>query len=148
FEDCWVVAEVAEISPRGRRHCYLQLVEKAEDAVIAQARATLWSSRTFLLDEFEAVTGETLKSGMEVLLRVSVRFHEIYGFSLDIISINPIFTLGGMARKKRETLERLAAEGLFERNGRLPFPLVPQRIAIISSATAAGLGDFVVHLNS
>src|SRR4051812_631791 len=76
FDDCWVVAEVAEISARGRRHCYLQLVEKAEDAVIAQARATLWSSRTFLLDEFESVTGETLKSGMEVLLRVSVRFHE------------------------------------------------------------------------
>src|SRR5579871_1058832 len=146
-DEYWVVAEVAEISPRARRHCYLQLVEKAEDEVIAQARATIWSARTFLLDEFEAVTGETLKAGMEVLLRVRVRFHEVYGLSLDVTSLNPVYTLGGMARRKREVLERLAGEGLLASNKSVPFPCVPQRVALVTSPTAAGLGDFVVHLD-
>lgn len=146
-DEWWVVAEVAEITARRQRHCYLQLVEKVDDEVVAQARATLWSSRAFLLEEFEAITGETLKSGMEVLLRVRVRFHEIYGLSLDVVNLNPIYTLGGMARQKQETLERLAREGLLDRNGSLPFPPVPQRVALVSSPTAAGLGDFVTHLD-
>ncbi|MCC6730188.1 MAG: exodeoxyribonuclease VII large subunit [Chthonomonadales bacterium] len=147
-EEFWVAAEVAEASVRRNQHCYLQLVEKQGGRLVAQARATLWASRRAILEEFERTTRESLKAGMEVLLRVRVRYHEVYGLSLDVSAINPLFTLGDMARRKRETLERLAHEGLLERNGYLPFPAVPQRIAVVSSPSAAGLGDFVTHLRA
>jgi exodeoxyribonuclease VII large subunit len=147
-ETVWVVAEISEIRCNSRGHCYLELVERQDEETIAQIRANIWA-RTFgnIASRFEKATGENLKQGMKVLLRVNVTFHEIYGLSLNIRDIDPTYSLGEMARKKREVIERLTKEGLINLNKQIPPPLVPQRIAVISSATAAGYGDFINHLD-
>ncbi len=146
----WVVAEVAQVTvDRRKGHCYLTLVDKGADArqMLAQARATIWSSRYQMLSRyFEEKTGQPLKAGLKVLMQASVRFHELYGLSLDISNIDPNYTIGDLARQRQETLKRLEAEGLLEANKALELPLVPQRLAVISSATAAGYQDFVHQL--
>ena len=142
------MAEIAEIRCNSRGHCYLELVERKDEETVAQIRANIWS-RTFrsLASRFEKATGEGLKQGLKVLLQVSVTFHEIYGLSLNVRDIDPAYSLGEMARKKKEVIERLTKEGLITLNRQVPLPLVPQRIAVISSATAAGYGDFINHLD-
>lgn len=146
----WIVAEVAQVNvDRRKGHCYLTLVDKGNDArqMLAQARATIWSSRYQMLGRyFEEKTGQPLKAGLKVLLQASVRFHELYGLSLDIFNIDPNYTIGDLARQRQETLKRLETEGLLEANKALELPMVPQRLAIISSATAAGYQDFVHQL--
>jgi exodeoxyribonuclease VII large subunit len=144
----WVTAEIAELKCNQKGHCYLELVEKAGDRSIAQSRATIWSydyrnlSRTF-----EKATGESLKAGMKVLFLVSVNFHELYGLSFTIRDVDPAYTLGEMALRKKEVIERLTEEGIIGLNKALPLPLVPQRVAVISSPTAAGYGDFFNQLD-
>lgn len=147
-ESVWVVAEISEIRCNSKGHCYLELVEREEEETIAQIRANIWAY-TFrnLASKFEKATGETFKQGMKVLLQVNVTFHEIYGLSLNVKDIDPTYSLGEMARKKREVIERLTKEGLINLNKQIPLPLVPQRIAVISSATAAGYGDFIDHID-
>jgi len=147
-ESVWVVAEISEIRCNSKGHGYLELVEREEEETIAQIRANIWAY-TFrnLASKFEKATGETLKQGMKILLQVNVTFHEVYGLSLNIKDIDPTYSLGEMARKKREVIERLTKEGLINLNKQIPLPLVPQRIAVISSATAAGYGDFVDHID-
>src|SRR4030043_2483676 len=147
-ESVWVVAEISEIRCNSKGHCYLELVEREEEETIAQIRANIWAY-TFrnLVSKFEKTTGETLKQGMMVLLQVNVTFHEVYGLSLNVKDIDPTYSLGEMARKKREVIDRLTKEGLINLNKQIPLPLVPQRIAIISSATAAGYGDFIDHID-
>jgi len=147
-ESVWVVAEISEIRCNSKGHCYLELVEREEEETIAQIRANIWAY-TFrnLASKFEKATGETLKQGMKVLLQVNVTFHEVYGLSLNVKDIDPTYSLGEMARKKREVIERLTKEGLINLNKQIPLPLVPQRIAVISSATAAGYGDFIDHID-
>lgn len=147
-ESVWVVAEISEIRCNSKGHCYLELVEREEEETIAQIKANIWAY-TFrnLASKFEKTTGETLKQGMKVLLQVNVTFHEIYGLSLNVKDIDPTYSLGEMARKKREVIERLTKEGLINLNKQIPLPLVPQRIAVISSATAAGYGDFIDHID-
>lgn len=146
----WVVAEVAQVNvDRRKGHCYLTLVDKGDDArqTLAQAKATIWSSRYQMLGRyFEEKTGQPLRAGLKVLLQATVRFHELYGLSLDITSIDPNYTIGDLARQRLETLKRLEAEGLLEANKELELPLVPQRLAVISSATAAGFQDFIHQL--
>ncbi|HSB51929.1 MAG TPA: exodeoxyribonuclease VII large subunit [Dissulfurispiraceae bacterium] len=143
----WVVAEIADVRVTQRNHCYLELIEKERETVKAQSRATIWSSAFGLLStKFEGATGERLKRGMKVLLCVEVGFHEVYGLSLSVRDIDPTYSLGEMARRKGEAIQRLVAEGIMDRNKILALPLVPQRIAIISSPTAAGYGDFLNHL--
>lgn len=143
----WVIAEIAGVRSNPKGHCYLELVEKQENAVIAQIKATIWSyTYKNISTRFESTTGERLRAGMQVLLSVNVTFHEVYGLSLNITDIDPTYSLGEMARRRRETIERLRKEGLTDLNKSLPLPLVPQRIAVISSATAAGYGDFSDHL--
>ena len=141
-ESYWVVAEIAQITPDRRKgHCYLTLVDKGDDArnVVAQARATIWSARFAMLGRFfEDKTGQPLKAGLKILFQASVRFHELYGLSLDIHNIDPNYTIGDLARQRQETIKRLEAEGLLTANKELELPEVPQRLAIISSATAAG----------
>lgn len=146
-ESVWVVAEIAEIRCNTRGHCYLELVERKDEETVAQIKANIWAY-TFrnLSSKFEKATGESLKQGMKVLLLGTISFHEVYGLSLNIKDIDPTYSLGEMARKKREVIERLKKEGLIDLNRGLPLPLVPQRIAVISSPTAAGYGDFVNHL--
>jgi exodeoxyribonuclease VII large subunit len=145
----WVVAEILELQER--RHCYLELIEKSEkdESLLARVRATIWASRYAMLRPFfEASTGTRLKSGIKILCRVSVEFHTLYGLSLNITDIDPSYTLGDLARKKQEVIVRLRKEGVFDMNKGLAFPLVPQRIAVISSETAAGYGDFMESIRN
>lgn len=141
----WVQAEISSISPSGQGHCYLELVQK--DATgrnfLAKAKANIWRGTWLKLKPyFEAQTGETLKVGMKVLLQVTVTFHEVYGYSLVVQDIDPTYTMGDMARRRKEILEQLAKEGVIGLNQELEIPALPNRIAVISSATAAGWGDF------
>ena len=149
----WVVAEVSDLTlPRfAGSHCYLTLTEQATDyrgqPVKAQARATLWSQRyQQLAPAFERATGQPLRPGLKLLLRVQVRFHEQYGLSLDVLALDPSYTVGDLARLRLETLRRLDEKGLLVRQQALALPLAPQRLAVISSPTAAGLQDFVQQL--
>jgi len=147
----WIVAEISELNINRNGHCYLELIEKdtISDKIIAKSRATIWAY-TFrtIKPYFESVTGETLRAGLKVMLSVSVEFHEVYGFSLNVSEINPEFTLGDMARKRIAIIERLDNEGILDMNKQLQLPLVPQRIAVISSDTAAGYGDFLNQLSN
>ena len=130
-------------------HCYLVLIEKQEngDAIIAQAKATIWSYTFRMLQPyFESTTGQPLTEGIKVLLCVSVEFHELYGYSLNVRDIDPTYTLGDMARRRREIIIRLQNEGVADMNKELTLPLVPQKIAVISSLTAAGYQDFLDQL--
>ena len=141
----WVQAEISSISPSGQGHCYMELVQK--DATgrnfLAKAKANIWRGTWLKLKPyFEAQTGETLKVGMKVLLQVTVTFHEVYGYSLVVQDIDPTYTMGDMARRRKEILEQLEKDGVIGLNRELDIPALPNRIAVISSATAAGWGDF------
>ncbi|MBI9066520.1 MAG: exodeoxyribonuclease VII large subunit [Salinivirgaceae bacterium] len=147
----WVVAEISELNINRSGHCYLELIEKdtISDRIIAKTRATIWAFafRT-IKPYFETSTGETLRSGLKVLLKVSIEFHEVFGFSLNVKDIDPQYTLGDLARKKAEIIQHLDNDGVLEMNKSIPFPTLPQRIAVISSETAAGYGDFCDQLKS
>ncbi|MBO7589057.1 MAG: exodeoxyribonuclease VII large subunit [Bacteroidaceae bacterium] len=141
----WVQAEISSISPSSQGHCYLELVQKdaAGRNFLAKAKANIWRGTWLRLKTgFEDQTGETLKVGMKVLLQVTVTFHEVYGYSLVVQDIDPAYTLGDMARRRREILELLEKDGVIRLNKELEIPALPNRIAVISSATAAGWGDF------
>lgn len=147
----WVIGEISELKTNRSGHCYLNLIEKEEngDAIVAQARATIWSyTFRMLRPYFESTTGQQLTEGLKVLVSVSVEFHELYGYSLNIRDIDPTYTLGDMARRRREIIARLQSEGVAEMNKELDLPLVPQKIAIISSSTAAGYQDFIDQLTN
>ena len=147
----WVIAEISELKTNRNGHCYLVLIEKEEDgdAIVAQAKATIWSYTFRMLQPyFESTTGQQFTEGIKVLVSVSVEFHELYGYSLNIRDIDPTYTLGDMARRRREIIARLQAEGVLEMNKELQLPIVPQKIAIISSPTAAGYQDFVDQLTN
>lgn len=146
----WITAEIAEINLNRSGHCYLQLADKGEnsDQPVAVARATIWSSTyRAIASYFSRVTGRNLERGMRVMLLVEPVFHELYGYSLNIKNIEPSFTIGDIERKRREILEHLKRDGVIEMNRMLEFPLFPKRIAVISSQTAAGWGDFKTHLS-
>ena len=141
----WVQAEISGISPSGQGHCYLELVQKDPTGrtFLAKAKANIWRGTWMRLKPyFEAETGQTLQVGMKVLLQVSVTFHEVYGYSLVVLDIDPTYTMGDMARRRKEILEQLARDGVIGLNRELEIPALPHRIAVISSATAAGWGDF------
>lgn len=145
----WVIGEISELKLNRNGHCYLVLIEKDEngDTIVAQAKATIWSySYRMLRPYFETTTGQQLTEGLKVLVSVSVEFHELYGYSLNIRDIDPTYTLGDMARRRRDIIARLHAEGVAEMNKELLLPLVPQKIAVISSPTAAGYQDFIDQL--
>lgn len=148
----WVVAEVAEMTrPRQQGgHCYLTLTEPAGAEAMgftAQARATLWGSRyAQLAPAFAEATGQELRPGLRLLLRVKVTFHEQYGFSLDVLALDPSYTVGELARQRLATLRKLQEKDLLERQQEHALPLGPQRLAVISSPTAAGFQDFVRQL--
>ena len=147
----WVIAEISELKMNRNGHCYLVLIEKEEngDAIIAQAKTTIWSyTFRMLRPYFESTTGQPLTEGLKVLVSVSVEFHELYGYSLNIRDIDPTYTLGDMARRRREIISRLQNEGVADMNKELTLPLVPQKIAIISSPTAAGYQDFIDQLTN
>jgi exodeoxyribonuclease VII large subunit len=150
-ETYWVVAEISEFKINRNGHAYLELIEKDNDTdrVTAKARATIWSYTLRMLKPyFETTTNQELKAGLKVLINISLEFHEIYGFSLNIKDIDPAYTLGDIERRRREIIKQLSEEGIFDLNKELELPSVIQKIAVISSATAAGYEDFMKQLNS
>ncbi len=148
-DDFWIEAEIAEMNERGG-HCYLTLVEKDEHShtPIARAGARCWRSTwTMVRDHFLHVTGTPMRAGMKVLLLAHAQFHEAYGFSWIITDIDPTYTLGDLARRRKEIIARLKAEGVIDLNKQLELSPFAQRIAVVSSETAAGYGDFVRQLH-
>ena len=145
----WVSAEIAEIKINYSGHCYLELVEKGGDngVPLSQARAVIWrTAYARIAGYFEAETGQRLAAGIRILARVMISYHELYGFSLNILDIDPTFTLGDMERQRQITIERLQREGVWDINRENPLPQVVQRIAIVSSRQAAGYQDFCKEL--
>ena len=147
----WVIAEISELNENNSGHCYLELIEKnpEEKNVKARVRAIIWSNRyRFLKAFFENSAKETLREGLKILIKVKIEYHELYGLSLIISDIDPAFTIGDMAMKRQLIIKQLEKEGVFTMNKDLPFPVVPQRIAVISSKKAAGYTDFVDQLKN
>lgn len=144
----WVRAEIASLTERG--HCYMELVEKAQNnTVAAKVRATCWQQVYHLLSAYFATeTGQTLSVGMQVLLQVEVSFHSVYGLSLNVVGIDPTFTLGDLARQRQLTIQRLQEDGVMDLQRALTIPSLPRRIAVISASDAAGYGDFCHQLLS
>lgn len=144
----WVVGELADFRQAPQGHVYFELVEKQGSQVMAKIRANLWQfTYRSVAAKFESVTGTSLKNGMKVLAQVAVNYHPVYGLSVNVKDIDPSFSLGERARLRQETIDRLTREGLIRLNGRFELPPVVQKIAIISSPTAAGYGDFVNQLD-
>lgn len=142
----WIQAELSEVRVnQSSGHCYLELVQKDAQTnyLVAKARGIIWA-RTYgmLRPFFEETTGQQLVAGIKVLIQVSIHFHELYGYSLVVENINPEYTLGDLALRRKEILDQLKREGVLTLNKELDFPLLPQRMAVISSATAAGYDDF------
>jgi len=147
----WIVAEIGEINFNRTGHAYLELIEKDEnsDKIIAKARATIWSYTLRMLKPyFETTTNQELVSGLKILVSVNVEFHEIYGFSLNIRDIDPSYTLGDIEKRRLEILNKLDKDGIINMNKELDLPMVIQKIAIISSSTAAGYEDFINQLDN
>lgn len=141
----WVSAEIAEIKPNRSGHCYLELVEKdpASGRPAAQARAVIWRSAfPRIAARFEAETGRPLAADLRILGKVLVSYHELYGFSLQIVDIDPSYTLGDMERQRQLTIARLQSEGVWDMNRELPLAPVVQRVAVVTSPGAAGYQDF------
>jgi exodeoxyribonuclease VII large subunit len=145
----WIRAEMSDVRLNASGHCYLEFVEKhsQSDQLIARMRASIWAKTFYILKPyFERETGQAFASGLKVLVKVAVGYHELYGFSLNVLDIDPTYTVGDMLRRRMEIIRRLKEEGVFSLNKELPFPLLPRRIALITSPTAAGYEDFVNQL--
>lgn len=148
-ESYWVIAEISEIIEHSSGHCYLELIQKDDEAdtIKARAKANIWSyTYRMLKPYFESMTNRKLAKGMKVLVNAQIVFHELYGYSLNILDIEPSFTLGDIELKRRETINKLMTDGVMDMNKELELPMLPKRIAIISSPSAAGLQDFIDQL--
>lgn len=148
-DEYWVQAELSDVRTNSTGHCYLEFIQKdpRSNALVAKARGTIWANVYRLLKPyFEEATGQAFVSGIKVLVQVTVSFHELYGYSLTVQDIDPTYTLGDMARRRREILKQLEEEGVLTLNKELEMPALPRRIAVISSPTAAGYGDFCHQL--
>lgn len=148
-ERYWVRAEIASLSQRGG-HAYFDLVDKGQDAqMAAKVRATCWASTYHMLSAyFREESGQMLQTGMQILVEVEVNFHPVYGLSLNILNIDPTYTIGELARQRQETLRRLQEEGVMELQHELSLPTLVRRLAVVSSPQAAGYEDFVHQLES
>ena len=151
----WVVAEVSELKVNYTGHCYLELVEKSEPkrggspTPTAQSRAVIWRSQwAMIAPYFRVQTGSDLAVGMKILAKVLVSYHELYGLSLQISDIDPAYTLGEVERQKQMTIAQLKSDGVWDMNHQQQLPYLVQRIAVVSSAAAAGYRDFVNELNA
>lgn len=148
-DEYWVEAELSECR-ESKGHCYMELIQKDERNAtpIAKADAKCWASKWMLIRPyFERTTGERLRAGMKVLLKVYPQFHEAFGFSWIVTDIDPTYTLGDMVRKRQEIIRQLKEEGVFDLQRELKLPLFCQHIAVISSESAAGYGDFCHQLS-
>lgn len=151
FESYWLIAEISELSVNYSGHCYLEFIQKNERTgkTEARARATIWATVFRMIKPyFETTTGKAFSDGIKVMVRVTIEFHEVYGLSLNVMDIEPTYTVGEVALRKQKILEKLATEGVIDMNRELEIPYLLNRIAIISSKTAAGLGDFLDQLEN
>ncbi len=159
----WVAAEISELKVNYSGHCYIELVEKADEPAAtsprggrasssvprAQARAVIWRSQHAMLSAyFEAETGSKLAAGMKILAKVLVSYHELYGLTLQIVDLDASYTLGEVQRQRQMTIKRLQADGVWDMNRETAMPMLVQRIAVVSSASAAGYRDFMNELRS
>ena len=159
----WVAAEISELKVNYSGHCYIELVEKADEPAAtsprggrasssvprAQARAVIWRSQHAMLSAyFEAETGRKLAAGMKILAKVLVSYHELYGLTLQIVDLDASYTLGEVQRQRQMTIKRLQADGVWDMNRETAMPMLVQRIAVVSSASAAGYRDFMNELRS
>jgi exodeoxyribonuclease VII large subunit len=150
-ESIWIIAEIGEMKEHRTGHCYMELVEKNDNSEQpkARARATIWGGKYRVLKPFfEMATGRKLMAGLKVLVLCEVNYHPVYGFSLNIQDIDPNFTIGEIEKRKQETIQKIIDEGIFDMNKQIDFPILPKRIAVISSPTAAGYEDFTNQLDS
>ena len=148
-EDCWLHAELSEVRANAGGHCFVEFVQKDPrgNQLLAKARGTIWANVFRLLKPyFEQETGQAFVAGIKVRVQVRVDFHELYGYSLTVLDIDPSYTMGDMVRRRREILLQLEHEGVLGLNKELEMPVPARRIAVISSATAAGYGDFCNQL--
>lgn len=145
----WITAEISEVKRNASGHWYLELADYNSDdgTLTAKARGIVWSrTAAMLIPFFEMSAGSSLKAGMHVLLKVQVQYSVIYGLTLNIFDIDPSFTVGAIELQRQKVIKRLQDEGMFGVNSQLEVPLLPKRIAVVSSATAAGYRDFMKHL--
>ena len=148
-DEYWLEAELSEARLAQNGHFYVEFVQKDASGrnFIARARGIVWARTYYMIAPlFERATGERLRAGMKVRVLVTVEFHELYGYSLNVVNIDPSFTLGDLAKRRREILAQLEADGILEDNRQLPLPALLKRIAVVSSAGAAGYGDFCDQL--
>lgn len=144
----WVSAEIVSLNENRTGHCYLELIEKEIDGgIIAKAKATIWASLYRQMKPyFLQVTGTPLAAGMTVALQVEVVYHPNYGLSLNVVDINPEFTVGNRLLQRNQVIQRLHNEGVFDNNKELALPTLVKRLAVVSAQTAAGYGDFMKEL--
>ncbi len=146
-KELWVRAEISELKHKNGGHCFMELSQSNETGLVAKVQANLWANKyNVLAPYFETETGMPLQADIKVLLRVQVNYHLLYGLSLNVLDIDPDYTLGERERVRRETIQRLEKEGLMELQKKLPAVELPRRIAVISASDAAGFGDFMKHL--
>lgn len=149
-ETYWLIAETSDVRiNHSNGHCYLEFIEKNEltGSTIAKAKGYIWSNTFKVLKPyFEETTKQAFTSGLKILVRIGIDFHELYGYGLTVYDIDSTYTLGDLQQKRQEIINRLDKEGILTLNKELVFPSIPQRIAIISSPTAAGYEDFSDHL--
>lgn len=147
----WIIAEISEMNVNHTGHCYIELIEKENSTgrVLAKSRATIWSHVYRILKPyFETTTGQELKPGLKILVKVSVGFHEVFGFSLNITDIDPQYTIGDIEQRRLMIINKLKDDGVYQMNKDIELPIVPQRVAVISSETAAGYGDFIDQIKN
>ena len=147
----WMTAELSEVRVASNGHCYVEFVEKDQfgNGLIAKARGNIWRNTYALISRnFERETGQRLAPGLKVLVEVQISFHELYGYALTVTDIDPTYTLGDMAQRRKEILAQLEADGVLTLNKELDLPRPLSRIAVISSGTAAGYGDFCNQLEN
>lgn len=146
----WVTAEIGEMNSHISGHCYLDLVDykEGERGVAAKARGVIWSSTWRMLKPyFQSSAGVPLQKGLNVLIKVQAGFSTVYGLSLNILDIDPSFTVGELELRRQQTIKRLQQEGCMEMNAQLNLPALPRRIAVVSAPGAAGYRDFMNHLH-
>lgn len=147
----WIKAEISELREASNGHCYLEFIEKdpETDTLIAKIKANIWANTYHMLKPyFENSTGQQLHAGIKVLVSVTVDFHDVFGLSLNIRDIDPTYTLGELAKRRQEIIRQLEADGVMEMNKSLELAMLPNRIAVISSPTAAGYDDFCNQLDN
>ena len=148
-EYVWVHAELSQVNIAQNGHCYIELVEKKDEKVIAKTRATIWNFTFRMLKPyFESSTGYEFTSGIKVSLKVSVEHHQLFGLSLNVKDIDPSYTVGDIELERRRILNKLESDGIIDMNAETELPMVVQNIAVISSSTAAGYGDWIDQLNN